>query len=374
MPTKSRDVVKKPVVKPEKSRHEVTPIKKITPGTVRGLSLVSRSSNVIPANVVPARIGGNMEGTIPGGALLPSSVVVTQGFHPGHTALDLAGPQGTPIYAPEDLKISQAGKGAFGIDVIGINPDTGNRFTFGHFEAVAPGISPGELVPAGTLIGFEGSTFTPPGYSTGPHLHLQENLPGGGAVMPSAQDMLKTFVTGLKLPASSMPSVTFSGNVNAPVVNTSLLAGSPASIRAANTTNRSAAAVNSPTIPEPTPAASGASAVVAAPLVGVSSVVTPVASVAAGGAKVGGFLAGHAALDYAAMAAGLLLVIFGFLMILGRAGSWTGENLNPQRWQLNAIAKAGETKAGEIPEIGRASELAKDINATSDRFTKRGKK
>jgi murein DD-endopeptidase MepM/ murein hydrolase activator NlpD len=159
-----------------------------------------KSSPVKPAmpnapKVGPARLGGSVAGQLPAGLILPNNVVVTQGYHPGHTAYDLAGPAGIPIYAPEPMYINQAGYGNYGNDAIGTTP-AGDKFIFGHFSAVAPGLKAGEFVPAGTLLGYEGSTFNAAagGYSTGPHLHLEKRDKSGAPVMVSSADVLNTFL------------------------------------------------------------------------------------------------------------------------------------------------------------------------------------
>ena len=326
-----------------------TRIPTINPAVVSGLSSPARSSNVLPANVGPARESGNFVGTLPAGVLLPSNVIATQGYNPGHTALDLAGPQGTKIYAPESLRITQAGAGAFGIDVIGINPATGNRFTFGHFEAVAPGLNIGEVVPAGTLLGFEGSTFTPPGYSTGPHLHLQENLPGGGAIMPSAQDVLNTFVTGLTVPTPSAPSVTYTGNVNAPApaANISALVNNPAHAAAANTTSQTARAVNSRAAASPAVTPESSAAVTTAPAAekqGTSAASSGTSIFDILGAS--SFIKNHTALDYGIMALGLLMILIGSVSLVGTMikGEYNRE--------LNVIDKTSTTLTNATKAAG----------------------
>ena len=311
---------------------------KVTPATVRGLSVPARRSNVMPAGIGPAKLGGSLQGQYPAGTLLPKSVVITQGFHPGHTALDLAGPLGTKIYAPEGLTITQAGKGAFGLDVIGKNA-AGDVFTFGHFEAVAPGLVPGMKVPAGTLLGYEGSTFTPPGYSTGPHLHFQENLPGGGAVIPSAQDILNTFVTGLTVPTPSASAAMGGSTGKVATPNTVLLTVNKATVAAADTGGATAAAVNTGRAPVGTTGEKDSAAVTSTPGGAVNSRTNTASS---GTSSLTGFLAGHAPLDYAALAVGLGLILFGALLILGQTVKGSVANpVNFMNKELKFLEKQG---------------------------------
>jgi murein DD-endopeptidase MepM/ murein hydrolase activator NlpD len=333
--------------------------KKITPVTVRGISSPARRSNILPSNIGPARLSGSFQGSLPSNVLLPSQVRVTQGYRPGHTALDLAGPAGTLIYAPERMYVNQAGSGPWGLDVIGTDPDTGNRFTFGHFREVAPGLTPGRIIPKGTLIGYEGSTFTAPGYSTGPHVHLQVNAPGGAAVMPSAQDILNTFISGLAVGAGGKVGEVKEMNTNllttSPAVISSQAAGVQVS-RAASTgdlggkvnktstgdlggkVNKTSEGVSS----APPGSAGGAAGLI--PRGGAASAVSGIA-----GAN---FLASHSSTDYAIMGVGVAAVLFGLVLLYGQImqGEFNRE--------LNTIDKTSAS-------VGKATEAAGKIAALS---------
>jgi hypothetical protein len=272
--------------------------KRLTPATVRGISSTARS-------VGPAQLSGGFQGLTPAGVRLPAAVRLTQGYRPGHTALDLAGPAGTPVYAPQRMLVNQAGQGPWGINVIGTDPATGNRYTFGHFSAVAPGLVAGKVIPAGTLIGYEGSTFTAPGYSTGPHVHMQVNAPGGAALIPTSRDVLNTFVSGGKMPKAT------------PAINTSLLVPSPAAARSQTSVGQVSGAMVGGSV------AAGADK----PLKAGSVQTTLQAPATSGGFGAGGsgsivsgasFLASHKPLDYAMMGIGLVAVLFGMLLLSGQ--------------------------------------------------------
>ena len=85
-----------------------------------------------------------------------------------HRAVDLAAPQGTPVVATGDGKITSAGwKGGYGIN---IEIKHGGSYTtqYAHLSKIAKGIEAGTSVVQGQVIGYVGST----GISTGPHLHF----------------------------------------------------------------------------------------------------------------------------------------------------------------------------------------------------------
>lgn len=83
-----------------------------------------------------------------------------------HTGIDMACPQGTPIYAAMGGKVLTAGwSNVFGNYVI-INHPNGYQTLYGHMSKILA--RKGQPVAQGTRIGLVGTT----GYSTGPHLHF----------------------------------------------------------------------------------------------------------------------------------------------------------------------------------------------------------
>ena len=94
-----------------------------------------------------------------------------------HAALDLAAPQGTPVKAAMDGKISALGyNGTYGNYIIISHPG-GYQTMYAHLYSTA--VKKGDQVSQGTLIGAVGTT----GYSTGPHLHFAV-FKNGRAVNP----------------------------------------------------------------------------------------------------------------------------------------------------------------------------------------------
>lgn len=86
----------------------------------------------------------------------------TQNFH---TGIDIAAPEGTPIYSSEAGVVEVANHGgAIGLQVT-ISHAT-HKTIYGHMSRIA--VAPGQSIQQGDLIGYVGST----GDSTGPHLHF----------------------------------------------------------------------------------------------------------------------------------------------------------------------------------------------------------
>ncbi|WEK53302.1 MAG: M23 family metallopeptidase [Candidatus Cohnella colombiensis] len=106
-----------------------------------------------------------------------------------HTGVDIAMPQGTPLYAIDDGVITK-------LDVIGdqstygrmvrLDTDSGPDVVYGHLSQV--NVKIGDHVQAGDMLGLSGNT----GHSTGPHLHLQVISDGTNMdptqIVPAATD------------------------------------------------------------------------------------------------------------------------------------------------------------------------------------------
>jgi murein DD-endopeptidase MepM/ murein hydrolase activator NlpD len=93
-----------------------------------------------------------------------------RGYSWYHDGVDIAAPSGNKIHAVQAGQIIWAGydgTNGFGWSVV-INHCYNVSTLYGHMNGLAPGISIGQNVDQGQVIGYEGST----GWSTGPHLHI----------------------------------------------------------------------------------------------------------------------------------------------------------------------------------------------------------
>ena len=90
----------------------------------------------------------------------------TEGASTFHQGVDLAGPEGTPIYAARSGQVIYAGYGYSGGNYVHIDHFDGYRSLYLHMTHYV--VESGEYVSQGQLIGYMGST----GVSTGPHLHF----------------------------------------------------------------------------------------------------------------------------------------------------------------------------------------------------------
>jgi murein DD-endopeptidase MepM/ murein hydrolase activator NlpD len=89
-----------------------------------------------------------------------------------HAGIDLAAPQGTPVYATADGIVSRAEwSGGYG-NLVEVNHGRGLQTRFGHLSRIL--VHDGDRVKRGQLIALMGST----GRSTGSHLHYEVRIDG----------------------------------------------------------------------------------------------------------------------------------------------------------------------------------------------------
>ncbi len=94
-------------------------------------------------------------------------------FRRVHTGIDLAAPQGTPIYAAKGGVITAAGWSRVGYGYyVKINHGGGVETLYAHMSRIA--VRSGQQVKQGALIGYVGRT----GFATGPHLHFEVRIGG----------------------------------------------------------------------------------------------------------------------------------------------------------------------------------------------------
>ena len=141
---------------------------------------------------VPGGAASNGGGvSLRAGMVTPAKGVLTSRFGPRmhpilkvlklHRGTDWAAPTGTPVMAAFGGTVLLAGDGGSYGNLIKLSHAGGTETRYAHLSAFADGIKAGDIVTAGQLIGYIGTT----GQSTGPHLHF-ELYENGEAVDPLA--------------------------------------------------------------------------------------------------------------------------------------------------------------------------------------------
>jgi len=102
---------------------------------------------------------------------------ISNGFHRGHYAMDLAAHTGTPIYAIDSGSVEFAGWHEWAGNAVSLDHGNGYKSFFAHMNSLAVG--PGQTVQRGQIIGTVGCTRGRSGRCTGPHLHLEIYYNGG---------------------------------------------------------------------------------------------------------------------------------------------------------------------------------------------------
>lgn len=144
-------------------------------------SAIAGSATIVSFSSSPPR--PNVSGAFAGhlSTPLPQGILTSQfgalraqggGGTRAHAGVDLAAPQGSPVLATLDGRVSVANwAGSYGLLVILEHP-SGRQTRYAHLSSIA--VAPGQTVRQGQVLGRVGST----GRSTGPHLHYEMRQDG----------------------------------------------------------------------------------------------------------------------------------------------------------------------------------------------------
>jgi murein DD-endopeptidase MepM/ murein hydrolase activator NlpD len=105
--------------------------------------------------------------------------------HPGlgnHTGCDIFAVKGTPLVAVQDGTIEELRWRSLGGNSLHLVNDNGDYFYYAHLDRYADGLSNGQRVSAGEVIGYVGNTGN--ARTTAPHTHFEVHPGSGGPVNP----------------------------------------------------------------------------------------------------------------------------------------------------------------------------------------------
>jgi murein DD-endopeptidase MepM/ murein hydrolase activator NlpD len=128
-----------------------------------------------------------------------------------HEGIDIFAADGAPVVATAEGRITQRGSGAISGMGLEITDESGIQYFYAHLSGFATGLSLGQTVQTGQVLGFVGTTGNARG--TSPHLHL-EIQPDGVPVPPKpfvdrwleiTERRAKRLVQGLRTTSDPVP-------------------------------------------------------------------------------------------------------------------------------------------------------------------------
>jgi murein DD-endopeptidase MepM/ murein hydrolase activator NlpD len=104
------------------------------------------------------------------------------GYEHAHQGTDIMAPAGTPLLACERGLITVMGSDVLGGTKLWIKGESGTYYSYAHLSAFEEGLTVGQVVEAGDVVGLVGTTGNARGGA--PHLHFEIHPDGGMAVNP----------------------------------------------------------------------------------------------------------------------------------------------------------------------------------------------
>lgn len=98
-----------------------------------------------------------------------------------HKGVDMIAARGTPIVAIFSGRVYRLSTSSLGGNSVYFYSDAGDLYYYAHLDSYGD-ISPGQSVPVGYVLGYNGSSGNAPDYL--PHLHFEYHPGGGAAVNP----------------------------------------------------------------------------------------------------------------------------------------------------------------------------------------------
>ncbi len=100
-----------------------------------------------------------------------------------HEGVDMLAARGTPVVAIESGTVRSMRNSSLGGFTVWLAGDSGDTFYYAHLDSHAPGLSQGQSVGVGAMLGYVGTSGNAPEHI--PHLHFEYHPGGGSAVNPT---------------------------------------------------------------------------------------------------------------------------------------------------------------------------------------------
>jgi murein DD-endopeptidase MepM/ murein hydrolase activator NlpD len=99
-----------------------------------------------------------------------------------HKGVDMIAARGTPVVAIEAGTVKRLRNGGLGGITVTFTGASGDEYYYAHLDAWADGLSVGQSLEVGGLLGYVGNTGN--AQYTIPHLHFEHHPGGGSAINP----------------------------------------------------------------------------------------------------------------------------------------------------------------------------------------------
>jgi len=134
-----------------------------------------------PATSAPAPSGGGGVCPVAGAVSFTDSWGAPRSGGRSHKGVDMIAARGVPIVAIFSGRVQRTSNSSLGGKSVYFVSDAGDMYYYAHLDDFGD-ISSGQSVPAGYVLGYNGSTGNAPSYL--PHLHFEYHPGGGSAVNP----------------------------------------------------------------------------------------------------------------------------------------------------------------------------------------------
>jgi peptidoglycan LD-endopeptidase LytH len=134
-----------------------------------------------PATAPPPPSGGGGVCPVAGAVSFTDSWGAPRSGGRSHKGVDMIAARGVPVVAIFSGRVQRTSNSSLGGKSVYFVSDAGDMYYYAHLDDFGD-ISSGESVPAGYVLGYNGSTGNAPSYL--PHLHFEYHPGGGSAVNP----------------------------------------------------------------------------------------------------------------------------------------------------------------------------------------------
>jgi murein DD-endopeptidase MepM/ murein hydrolase activator NlpD len=134
-----------------------------------------------PATSAPAPSGGGGVCPVAGAVSFTDSWGAPRSGGRSHKGVDMIAARGVPIVAIFSGRVQRTSNSSLGGKSVYFVSDAGDMYYYAHLDDFGD-ISSGQSVPAGYVLGYNGSSGNAPSYL--PHLHFEYHPGGGSAVNP----------------------------------------------------------------------------------------------------------------------------------------------------------------------------------------------